>query len=413
MPAGAGGPGAGGPGADGAAGPVPMDAAAMGRLLEEVNNMRLTMQDQQARLNQQAEDLINTRESLQATTAELQVAQAAIQANVQSENMDVDQASSVAEKGGKCRNNARVRPYGGEPVVEPWSFWRQHFHAVAQFNRWSVHEAKLMLVAAMRGEAQATAQAAEVQSVKTVEELLDAYEKVFLPPTLMATLRKAFMKIRQKKGESIRYLATRISHSYRTIYKEEERRERDLVDRFIEALEDRKVARDTDLKDPETLQDAVNYALQAASWGERTTLEQEGILPLGILPIVDPRGAAQQGAAQTVATPAIVAMTPTTSNQNQGASKGRNKGRGGGGAGRVYSFCGHCGSRQHPAKECPNCWTCGSKDHFRGECPKKRGNNGSGNKTGGPSRGRAPATVQTLQDGNPGGEAGQQPPDFS
>ena len=113
-----------------------------------------------------------------------------------------------------------------------WSFWRQHFHAVAQFNRWSVHEAKLMLVAAMRGEAQATAQAAEVQAVKTVEELLDAYEKVFLPPTLMATLRKAFMKIRQKKGESIRYLAIRIAHAYKTIYREDERWERDLVDRF-------------------------------------------------------------------------------------------------------------------------------------------------------------------------------------
>ena len=412
MPAGAGGPaGLGGPD------PVPMDAAAMGRLLDDISSLRVTLQDQQARLNQQAEELVNTRETLQATKDELSVAQAAIQAAAPAEGMEVDQASSVAGQGqGRCRNNARLRPYGGETVVEPWCFYKRHFQAVAKFNRWSVEEASLMLVAAMRGEAQATAKAAETGGCKTLEDLLSAYDRVFLPPTLLATLRKAFSKIQQKEGESIRYLATRLQHSYESCWPEEDRRERDLIDQFVAALRDRKVARETDLKDPSNLQEAVNFALQAASWEERTNLDQEGILPMAALPFVDPRGAMQpNGAVPTPAgvnamgpAPATVAPATTPFAGNRGG-KGRGRGRGGNQGSRTYSFCGHCGSRQHGARECPNCWTCGSKDHFRGDCPKGRGN-GKPNSRG---RGRPQPGLQAMPGGSQeAGDAGQSP-DFS
>ena len=174
------------------------------------------------------------------------------------------------------------RPNGGERyrphVLKPNKFsntsgenflaWRAQFQAIAAYNRWSDDEAKTVALAHMVGLGlEAIIDINVKDPMESLESLLDRYQNRFLPKSESQVLRTQFNYIVQLPTESVQKLHSRLRVLYHLAYPNPaDRSEITLVERYIQALNNRLVQSHVRRRKPRTYADALDYAQEETSF---------------------------------------------------------------------------------------------------------------------------------------------------
>ena len=129
----------------------------------------------------------------------------------------------------------------GDP--SEWLIWRERFLTIVSIARWDGLRQRSEAKVAMTGVAAAAVQDIPVDigtDRDSATELLDAYEKRFLPPTASDAAWSTYCAATQAEAESIQMWHTRLRGLFRRAYPTEStanmENHRDLIQRFITGL---------------------------------------------------------------------------------------------------------------------------------------------------------------------------------
>ena len=146
--------------------------------------------------------------------------------------------------------------------------WRAQFQAIAVYNRWSDDEAKTVALAHMVGLAlEAIIDINAKNPLESLESFLDQYQNRFLPKSESQVLRTQFNYIVQLPTESVQKLHSRLRVLYHLAYPNpKDRSEITLVERYIQALNNRVVQSHVRRRKPQTYSDALDCAQEETSF---------------------------------------------------------------------------------------------------------------------------------------------------
>lgn len=135
----------------------------------------------------------------------------------------------------------KVRPFSGEKGDDDWSSWRANFKMVCIGNGWNDKTAKAAAYIAMKGRAARATRAIVLPETATRDELLNRFEKVFLPESATAYALSQFQLAAQEEGESSLDWHTRIGDLYARAYptKTDSETSDELILRFCHGFRDR------------------------------------------------------------------------------------------------------------------------------------------------------------------------------
>lgn len=126
----------------------------------------------------------------------------------------------------------------GDP--SEWLIWRDRFAAIARVTEWTAERQRAEIKIAMTGVAAAAVQDISEHSGETVKDLLDAFEKRFLPPTASDAAWSTYCAAQQTEAESLQMWHTRLRGLFRRAYPEMDtasmETHRDLIQRFVSGL---------------------------------------------------------------------------------------------------------------------------------------------------------------------------------
>lgn len=133
-----------------------------------------------------------------------------------------DQQDDIARNKANNHQNARtiVKPpkYAGLRQ-DNWVVFRGSFERVAELNRYTNDEAKIVLAASMIDNAAVVVSDIDpIAGVRTLEGLLDRYEAKFLPPAASALARAEFDRASQNPLESELQYHSRLRSLFRRAY---------------------------------------------------------------------------------------------------------------------------------------------------------------------------------------------------
>ena len=162
---------------------------------------------------------------------------------------------------------AKARCFSNLPG-ENFLAWRAQFQVIAGYNRWSPDEAKQMAFAHMVGTALESVLDIDIQDAHTsLPQLLDQYQNRFLPRSSSQMLRAQFNYVVQLPTESVQKLHSRMRVLYHLAYPDQkDRSEIVLIERFIQALNNREVQNHVRRRKPTKYSDALDFAQEETSF---------------------------------------------------------------------------------------------------------------------------------------------------
>ena len=262
--------------------------------------------------------------------------------------------------------------------TESWYSWRNHAEAVIRLNEWCWKFPEILnnVIAALVAGASGTGtHVREIcdqdPSINTAKQLLDLLEETFMPETEKRTIQRMFDYAQQMDNETLSSLAERMRTLFNQCYPKEWRLEKILVGRFIQAIRDRSIAEAVDSREPQTLKEALKYALQRHSFREMEVYQSNpSYIPDLYKNYMD----------ITAPQPMYVAVQPGAGVQTLRGQPMRGRGVG---RGQVAS------TRRFPAvpKSGQGCFLCGGA-HLQRDCPNNRQPRGAVTR-GTPAAGRA------------------------
>ena len=114
---------------------------------------------------------------------------------------------------------------------------------IATYHRWTDEEAKHLAYAYMRGLALESVMDISITGPETLKDILDEYQRRFIPPSDSQLLRAQFNCVVQLPNESVQKLHARMRVLYHLAYPDKNTRdETHLIERFINALNNREVS---------------------------------------------------------------------------------------------------------------------------------------------------------------------------
>jgi len=120
--------------------------------------------------------------------------------------------------------NTRIEPYD-QPDPTTWAAWRSNFELTAQLFGWDNKRSRIEAARAMTGVANSQVRhialnvnPAPANGVAAVKELLDEYEKVFVPAGASDKAKQMFHTCRQKEDETLHSFHARLRDLYVRAY---------------------------------------------------------------------------------------------------------------------------------------------------------------------------------------------------
>ena len=217
--------------------------------------------------------------------------------------------------------------------------FRQLFEDNVQIYQWTDEEAKRIVRQYLDGKALESVIDLNMDHYSTIKDVLDEFQTRFLPKCKSKLLRTQFEYTLQKPSESVSDLHSRLrtlfTLSFPGINPQTDER---LIERFIDALEDRTVQNYVRRRSPDTYSEALNVAHQETAFvladrarhGGTTSFNSKDELYVGS--VDPPRDSFRQGPS----------YRPPPARRPMGPS-----------------------SR---APEPPTCYQCGRRGHIRAEC---------------------------------------------
>ena len=170
----------------------------------------------------------------------------------------------------------------GQKDHESWPNFRRRFEHCARFNMWNEDQQKLALVNAMIGKAADAIQDLKVEQFHTAADLLNAYEKRFMPAAQSDIVRIQFDRCRQNARESVLEYHSRLRALYRRAYPQSTD-DIQLIRRFAFGLANPMVQQMVLRNQPKTYDDALEAALN-----ESAVMDVAGALRTGTASLGNP-----------------------------------------------------------------------------------------------------------------------------
>ena len=159
--------------------------------------------------------------------------------------------------------------YDGREDLEDYI---QHFENVAQWNKWNKEEMAIQLTMCLRGAAQRVLYGLPHEERYNYQELIKTLKKRFDPEGPQFAVQEEFWKRGRKKGESIveyaQDLVRLADKAFAKSMPEKASGEPALVHRFIAGIGDSEMGRWVHMHKPQTLDEAVNIAMDYAAYSE-------------------------------------------------------------------------------------------------------------------------------------------------
>ena len=163
-------------------------------------------------------------------------------------------------------HNTKIIHFANLPG-ENFLAWRSQFQVIATYHRWSDEEAKHLAYAYMRGLALESVMDISITGPETLKDILDEYQKRFIPPSDSQLLRAQFNCVVQLPNESVQKLHARMRVLYHLAYPDKNTRdETHLIERFINALNNREVQNYVRRRKPTTYGAALHIANEETSF---------------------------------------------------------------------------------------------------------------------------------------------------
>ena len=138
-------------------------------------------------------------------------------------------------------HNTKIQYFANLPG-ENFLAWRSQFQVIVNYYRWSDDEAKQLVYVYMKGTALESVMDISLTGPETIQQVLDAYQDLFLPECDSQLLRAQFACVVQMPNESVQKLHARLRVLYHKAYPDaKEHSEVYLIEKFISALNNRKV----------------------------------------------------------------------------------------------------------------------------------------------------------------------------
>ena len=146
--------------------------------------------------------------------------------------------------------------------------WRSQFQIVADYNQWTQEEAKAVAFAHMTGLALESVLDVDLKDeTKNLNQLMDEYQNRFLPRSESQMLRTQFNYVVQLPTESVQKLHSRMRVLYHLAYPDpKDRSEVTLIERFIQALNNREVQSHVRRRKPKKYAEALDCAQEETSF---------------------------------------------------------------------------------------------------------------------------------------------------
>ena len=144
--------------------------------------------------------------------------------------------------------------------------WRSQFQVIADYHRCSDEESKQLMYAYMKGTALESVMDIPLTGLETAKETLDEYQRRFLPESDSQLLRAQFACVVQLPNKSVQKLHARMRVLFHLAYPDASTRDDIfIIERFIVALNNRKVRNQVCRRKPAT------YAAALAAANEETS----------------------------------------------------------------------------------------------------------------------------------------------
>ena len=163
-------------------------------------------------------------------------------------------------------HNTKIIHFANLPG-ENFLAWRSQFQVIATYHRWSDEEAKRLAYAYMRGLALESVMDISITGPETLKEILDEYQKRFIPRSDSQLLRAQFNCVVQLPNESVQKLHARMRVLYHLAYPDKNTRdETHLIEWFINALNNREVQNYARRRKPTTYGSALHIVNEETSF---------------------------------------------------------------------------------------------------------------------------------------------------
>ena len=163
-------------------------------------------------------------------------------------------------------HNTKIIHFGNLPG-ENFLAWRSQFQVIAAYHRWTDEESKHLAYAYMRGLALESVMDISITGPETLKDILDEYQRRFIPPSDSQLLRAQFNCVVQLPNESVQKLHARMRVLYHLAYPDKNTRdETHLIERFINALNNREVQNYVRRRKPTTYGSALHIANEETSF---------------------------------------------------------------------------------------------------------------------------------------------------
>ena len=199
------------------------------------------------------ESLVSEIQSLRAELTTLQN---------QSRDLTLDDRGRVPQQ--SRPHNTKIIHFGNLPG-ENFLAWRSQFQVIASYHRWTDEESKHLAYAYMRGLVLESVM--DITGPETLKDILDEYQRRFIPPSASQLLRAQFHCVVQLPNESVQKLHARMRVLYHLAYPDKNTQdETHLIERFINALNNREVQNYVRRRKPTTFGSALHIANEETSF---------------------------------------------------------------------------------------------------------------------------------------------------
>lgn len=221
-----------------------------------------------------------------------------------------------------------------------WEDFLHQFRRAAHVNRWLESHLVEILCLHLEGRALEFVNGLPAVKVQTFDHLIEALESRF-GTERMATVFKCELRQRKRKvGESLPDLGQDLRRLFRLAYPRAtpQEQEEQLIDRFVEALNERNQRLEVRRGRPNTLEEAIHIAMDAEAW----EIDEEDGKRRARAVSVDSNGG--------LVVNALTQLTEMIANLSQKMDN-------------------------HTAQKKPvKCYNCGKEGHMKFQCPTTQGN---------------------------------------
>ena len=185
-------------------------------------------------------------------------------------------SSGTSDRSLRPKPTLKTQKYHHNPGDNFLTF-RTSFTELCKYYDWSEDDKKIALMQHMAGNALEAVADIKLSTAPTMKDLFDLYQERFLPACRSQLLRAQFQMIKQKPGESITRLHTRIRCLYHLAYPDMvDSPATHLIEKFIQAIGDRQVQNYVRRRKPASFHEALNIANEETSFVFMDRQEHDG-----------------------------------------------------------------------------------------------------------------------------------------